>query len=181
MSLRLDDTNPSKEKEEFQDAIIEDLTLIGIKPDGAVTYTSDYFQYLYEMCIKLIKQGDAYADDTELETMRDERMKGIASKRRDRSVEETLRIFEEMKVTTNFSPRGKRACKTLTRFLRSVRPRDSPTAYEPESLRTMLTKPCATRLSTDATFKMLTTGQARRGRPIQCMTSHARSSTAILV
>ncbi|KAK3308523.1 tRNA synthetases class I, catalytic domain-containing protein [Chaetomium strumarium] len=96
LRLRLDDTNPSKEKQEYQDAIIEDLALMGIKPD-AVSYTSDYFDYLYEMCVRLIKEGHAYADDTDQETMRDERFKGIASKRRDRTVEENLRIFEEMK------------------------------------------------------------------------------------
>jgi glutamyl-tRNA synthetase len=96
LRLRLDDTNPSKEKQEYQDAIIEDLALMGIKPD-VLSYTSDYFDYLYDMCIRLIKEGHAYADDTDQETMRDERFKGIASKRRDRTVEENLRIFEEMK------------------------------------------------------------------------------------
>jgi glutamyl-tRNA synthetase len=96
LRLRLDDTNPSKEKQEYQDAIIEDLALMGIKPD-ALSYTSDYFDYLYEMCIRLIKEGHAYADDTDQETMRDQRWNGVASARRDRSVEENLRIFEEMK------------------------------------------------------------------------------------
>jgi len=96
LRLRLDDTNPSKEKQEYQDAIIEDLALMGIKPDF-VTYTSDYFDYLYDMAVRLIKEGHAYADDTALEAMREERWNGIASKRRDRSVEENLRIFEEMK------------------------------------------------------------------------------------
>lgn len=96
MRLRLDDTNPSKEKAEYQDAIVEDLALMGIKPD-AMTYTSDYFDYLYDMCKKLIGMGMAYADDTDQETMRDERMHGRPSKRRERTVEENLRIFEEMK------------------------------------------------------------------------------------
>ena len=96
LRLRLDDTNPDKEKEEYQDAIIEDLALMGIKPD-VLSYTSDYFDYLYDMCVRLIKEGHAYADDTDQETMRDERWKGIASKRRDRTVEENLRIFEDMK------------------------------------------------------------------------------------
>ncbi|KAG6300551.1 hypothetical protein E4U09_006727 [Claviceps aff. purpurea] len=96
MRLRLDDTNPAKESEEFQDAIVEDLALMGIKPD-ALTYTSDYFDYLYDMCKKLISMGKAYADDTDQETMRAQRMDGIPSKHRDRTVEETLRIFEEMK------------------------------------------------------------------------------------
>ncbi|KAI0835238.1 glutamyl-tRNA synthetase [Hypoxylon sp. FL0890] len=96
LRLRLDDTNPSKEKEEYQDAIVEDLALMGIKPD-VVTYTSDYFDHLYDTCLKLIKEGHAYADDTDVDTMREERGKGIASKRRDRTVEENLRIFDEMK------------------------------------------------------------------------------------
>ncbi|KAK4168070.1 putative glutamate--tRNA ligase, cytoplasmic [Cladorrhinum sp. PSN259] len=96
LRLRLDDTNPSKEKEEYQDAIIEDLALMGIKPD-TLTYTSDYFDYLHDMCIRLIKEGHAYADDTNQEEMRDQRWNGIASKRRELPIEETLRIFEEMK------------------------------------------------------------------------------------
>ncbi|KAK4646013.1 hypothetical protein QC761_206610 [Podospora bellae-mahoneyi] len=96
LRLRLDDTNPDKEKEEYQDAIIEDLAMMGIKCD-TLTYTSDYFDYLYDMAIKMIKEGHAYADDTDQETMRNERWNGIASKRRDTPVEENLRIFEEMK------------------------------------------------------------------------------------
>ncbi|KKY15884.1 putative glutamyl-trna synthetase [Phaeomoniella chlamydospora] len=93
---RFDDTNPTNEKEEFQQAIVEDLALMGIKPDKT-TYTSDYFEELYEYCKRLIKEGNAYADDTEQETMRAERMDGIASKRRDESVEANLARFEEMK------------------------------------------------------------------------------------
>jgi glutamyl-tRNA synthetase len=100
LRLRLDDTNPSKEKEEYQDAIIEDLALMGIKPD-VVTYTSDYFDHLYDTCLSLIKSGNAYADDTDVETMREERGKGIASKRRERTVEENLAIFEQMKNATD--------------------------------------------------------------------------------
>ncbi|KAL1852441.1 hypothetical protein Daus18300_012200 [Diaporthe australafricana] len=96
LRLRLDDTNPSKEKGEYQDAIIEDLALMGIKPDN-LSYTSDYFEYLYDMCKRLISEGHAYADDTGVEQMRDERWKGIPSKHRDMPIEETLRIFEEMK------------------------------------------------------------------------------------
>jgi glutamyl-tRNA synthetase len=69
---------------------------MGIKPDRT-SYTSDYLEDLYQYTIRLIKEGHAYADDTEQETMRDERFKGIASKCRDRSVEENLAIFEEMK------------------------------------------------------------------------------------
>lgn len=95
--IRFDDTNPSKEKIEFQDSIIEDLKLLGIKGDK-LTYSSDYFQEMYDLAVKMIKEGKAYCDDTPLEKMRAERMDGIKSARRDRSVEENLKIFtEEMK------------------------------------------------------------------------------------
>lgn len=96
LRLRLDDTNPAKESEEFQDAIIEDLRLMGIKADS-LSYTSDYFDYLHDMCKRLISEGHGYADDTDTETMQKQRFDGLPSARRDRSVEENLRVFEEMK------------------------------------------------------------------------------------
>ena len=96
---RFDDTNPSKEKEEFQDAIRDDLTLMGITPDK-VTFTSDYFEELYYYCVTMLKEGKAYADDTDQMVMRDERMKGVASKCRNNSVDENLAHFEEMKKGT---------------------------------------------------------------------------------
>lgn len=96
MILRFDDTNPLKEKQEFEDSIIEDLALMGITPDKT-SHTSDYFKELYDYAIESIKQGKAYADDTDRETMQKERMDGIASKRRDSSVDENLARFAEMK------------------------------------------------------------------------------------
>lgn len=93
---RFDDTNPSKEKEEFQTAIVEDLALMGIRPDKT-SFTSDYFEELYLYCIKVIKDGNAYCDDTEQEKMKHERWHGIKSERRDSSVAENLDRFEEMK------------------------------------------------------------------------------------
>ncbi|ORX71798.1 glutamyl-tRNA synthetase [Linderina pennispora] len=99
--IRFDDTNPNKEKVEFEESIIEDLRLLGIKGD-ALTHTSDYFQLIYDYAIKMINKGLAYADDTDQETMRAERMDGIASKCRDQSVEENLRRFKEMTEATEF-------------------------------------------------------------------------------
>ena len=99
MICRFDDTNPSKEKAEFEDAIVEDLALMGIEPDK-VSHSSDFFQEMYDYCVKIIKDGDAYADDTEKETMQKERMDGIKSRRRDRTVEENLATLEEMKQGT---------------------------------------------------------------------------------
>ncbi|MCJ1482755.1 hypothetical protein MMC06_002921 [Schaereria dolodes] len=96
---RFDDTNPTKEKEEFQDAIVEDLALMGIKPDKT-SYSSDYFQEMYDSCVKMLKERKAYADDTEQEIMRKERWDGTASKCREASMEDNLAHFEEMKKGT---------------------------------------------------------------------------------
>jgi glutamyl-tRNA synthetase len=72
---------------------------MGIKADKT-SHTSDYFQELYDYCVQMLKDGNAYADDTLQEKMRDERMNGIASERRDASVEDNLARFEEMKKAT---------------------------------------------------------------------------------
>ncbi|ORY05776.1 glutamyl-tRNA synthetase [Basidiobolus meristosporus CBS 931.73] len=101
MIVRFDDTNPSKEKVEYEESIKEDLKLIGVDSDN-VTHTSDYFDQLYEHALQLIKKGLAYADDTDQATMRDQRMHGVPSKNRDNSVEENLRRFEEMTKGTEF-------------------------------------------------------------------------------
>ena len=103
---RFDDTNPSKESEEFQDAIIQDLALMGIRPD-MTSYTSDYFDDLYLDCIQMIKNGNAYCDDTELTEMRDQRWNGRPSARRDSTVDENLARFEVMK---SGSVEGQRWC-----------------------------------------------------------------------
>lgn len=120
--IRFDDTNPSKEKTEFQDSIIADLATLGIKGDK-VTYSSDYFDQMYELAIQMIKDGNAYCDDTELEKMREERMVGDASQRRNRTVEENLQIFtEEMKNGTEIGVknclRAKIDYKALNKALR---------------------------------------------------------------
>ncbi|KDN52964.1 glutamyl-tRNA synthetase [Tilletiaria anomala UBC 951] len=104
--VRFDDTNPSKEKMEFEDSIVEDLALMGIQPDIR-SHTSDFFDELYRQVNLLIQQGDAYADDTLQEQMRAERMDGIASKRRDSTVEETMERFAEM---TKGTEEGRKWC-----------------------------------------------------------------------
>ncbi|KAJ3417380.1 hypothetical protein HDV05_004845 [Chytridiales sp. JEL 0842] len=104
--VRFDDTNPSKEKSEFEESIKEDLALLGIKPD-VITHTSDHFPVLYEYAIKLIKKGLAFVDDSTQEVMRAERMEFKNSKCRDLPVEENLRRFEEM---TKGSPEGLEMC-----------------------------------------------------------------------
>ncbi|KAJ3728456.1 glutamate-tRNA ligase [Lentinula raphanica] len=94
--IRFDDTNPSKEKTEFEETILEDLELLEIRGD-VVTHTSDYFDQLYDLAVKMIESGKAYADDTEREQMQLERREGIASAHRDDSVEDNLKHFAEMK------------------------------------------------------------------------------------
>jgi glutamyl-tRNA synthetase len=93
---RFDDTNPSNESSEFQDSILADLRSIGIMPDK-ITYSSDNFQAMYDFAIKLIKDGNAFADDSGLGKGDEERRNRLPSKRRDMSIEETLLRFAEMK------------------------------------------------------------------------------------
>lgn len=93
--VRFDDTNPSKEKSEFEESILEDLHMLGIHGDR-ITYSSDYFDQLAEHCRELIRRGKAYADDTPKEVMNEQRFHGHPSKNRDLSSEESLAIFERM-------------------------------------------------------------------------------------
>ncbi|KAI8954365.1 glutamyl-tRNA synthetase [Xylaria longipes] len=93
---RFDDTNPSKEKMEFQDAILFDLKLMNIVPEK-ISYSSDYFQQMHDYGVQLIKDGKAFADDSELGKGDEDRKNRLPSKRRDLSIEETLARFEEMK------------------------------------------------------------------------------------
>eukprot|EP01138_Halocafeteria_seosinensis_P010021 gb/GECG01010234.1/.p1 GENE.gb/GECG01010234.1/~~gb/GECG01010234.1/.p1 ORF type:complete len:784 (+),score=108.32 gb/GECG01010234.1/:1-2352(+) len=93
--LRFDDTNPIKEKAEYEDSIIEDLARLDIVPDR-VSHTSDFFPEIIEYARKLLRDGNAYADDTLKEQMRQERMDGIESSRRKESIENNLQRFEQM-------------------------------------------------------------------------------------
>ncbi|MCH5200029.1 MAG: glutamine--tRNA ligase/YqeY domain fusion protein [Oscillospiraceae bacterium] len=99
-NLRFDDTNPTKEDNEYVEAIIEDLRWLGAEPD-AIFYGSDYFQKTYEFAVELIKKGKAYVCDLNNEQMKEYRgtltEAGRNSPYRDRSVEENLELFEKMK------------------------------------------------------------------------------------
>ena len=99
-NLRFDDTNPAKEDEEFVDAIIEDIKWLGFEPDN-IFFGSDYFEEQYELAKKLIRKGLAYVDDSTQEEIREQKgtltEPGINSPYRDRSVEENLELFENMK------------------------------------------------------------------------------------
>lgn len=101
-NLRYDDTNPMKEKTEFVKSIAEDVQWIcGNLPQERIFYASDYFDKMYEYAIKLIKKGKAYVCDLSAEEIREYRgtltEPGKNSPYRGRSIEENLKLFEEMR------------------------------------------------------------------------------------
>ncbi|KAK6906152.1 glutamate-tRNA ligase [Kwoniella mangroviensis CBS 8507] len=93
--LRFDDTNPLKEEGEFEDAIKQDLEMIEIGFDKVV-HTSDHFDKIQQFTEQLIRQGDAFMDDTDGETVKEQRRAEIPSKNRDASIEENLARFKKM-------------------------------------------------------------------------------------
>jgi glutaminyl-tRNA synthetase len=99
-NLRFDDTNPSKEEQEYVDAIMDDVRWLGFQWDG-LYYASDYFDQLYEWAEELIKKGKAYVCDLTPDEIRKTRgtptRAGANSPYRDRSVEENLDLFRRMK------------------------------------------------------------------------------------
>ena len=98
--LRFDDTNPAKEEKRFMDAIINDIHWLGYTP-YKITFGSDYFDDDYNFAVGLIKEGLAYVDDLTKDEMREYRgtldTPGKESPYRNRSVEENLKLFEEMR------------------------------------------------------------------------------------
>ena len=100
-NLRFDDTNPTKEKSEFVESIKADVRWLGADFEGRLFFASDYFDQMYEGAVKLIRKGKAYVSDLTAEQMREYRgtltEPGKNDPNRERSVEENLRLFEEMK------------------------------------------------------------------------------------
>ncbi|XP_075719466.1 bifunctional glutamate/proline--tRNA ligase isoform X5 [Rhinoderma darwinii] len=99
--MRFDDTNPEKEKEDFEKVILEDVSMLQIKPDQ-FTYTSDHFERIIEYAQKLIREGKAYVDDTPAEQMKAEREQRTVSKHRNNAVEKNQQMWEEMKKGSEF-------------------------------------------------------------------------------
>ena len=99
-NLRFDDTNPVTEETEYVDSIKEDIKWLGFEWKNEL-YASDYFDKLYEYAVTLINKGFAYVDDISAETMAIEKgtptQPGVNSKYRERSIEENLQLFTEMK------------------------------------------------------------------------------------
>ncbi|KAM6207503.1 bifunctional glutamate/proline--tRNA ligase isoform 2-T2 [Sarcoramphus papa] len=99
--MRFDDTNPEKEKEDFEKVILEDVAMLHIKPDQ-FTYTSDHFETIMKYAEKLIQEGKAYVDDTPAEQMKAEREQRMESKHRNNCVDKNLQMWEEMKKGTEY-------------------------------------------------------------------------------
>ncbi len=100
-NLRFDDTNPTKEKIEFVESIKEDVKWLGADWEERLFFASDYFDQMYEAAVKLIKKGKAYVSDLSAEEIREYRGTLTEAGKEDpsanRSVEENLQLFEEMK------------------------------------------------------------------------------------
>ena len=100
-NLRFDDTNPTKEKTEYVESILEDVKWLGADFGDKFFYASDYFDAMYEAAIKLIKKGKAFVCDLSADEIREYRgtlsEPGKNSPYRDRSIEENLDLFERMK------------------------------------------------------------------------------------
>lgn len=100
-NLRFDDTNPAKEDMEYVESIKNDVAWLGFHWDGAIRYSSDYFDQLYDYALELIKKGLAYVDELTVDQIREYRgtltEPGINSPYRERSIEENLDLFTRMK------------------------------------------------------------------------------------
>ena len=98
-NLRFDDTNPTKEKDEYVEAIMEDIKWLGFKWEN-VFYASDYFQQLWDFAVELIKEGKAYIDEQPQEVILSQKgtptQPGIESPYRNRPAEESLELFHKM-------------------------------------------------------------------------------------
>ena len=100
-NLRFDDTNPTKEKSEFVESIKADVKLLGADWEDRLFFASDYFDQMYEAAVKLIKKGKAFVCDLTADQIREYRgtltEPGKESPYRNRTVEENLQLFEEMR------------------------------------------------------------------------------------
>jgi len=96
-NLRFDDTNPTKEEQEFVDGIIEDVRWVGAEWDDRLFFASDYFEQMYAWAIELIEKGVAYVDDLSSEEMSTYRQACTDSPYRERPIDENLDLFERMR------------------------------------------------------------------------------------
>src|SRR3990172_3949933 len=113
-NLRFDDTNPTKEEQEYIDSIKEDVRWLGFDWEDREFYASDYFEQLYQWAVQLVKAGKAYVCDLNADEVRQTRgtltSPGKNSPYRDRSIEENLDLFERMRAGE--FPDGSRTLRT---------------------------------------------------------------------
>lgn len=135
-NLRFDDTNPSKENNEYVENILQDIQWLGFKW-GNIYYASDYFEKLWDFAVWMIKKGNAYIDEQTAEEIAQQKgtptSPGTASPYRDRPIEESLALFEKMN-----TPRGRRrqhGSSRKTRYGESKHafPRSYHVSYHPNS------------------------------------------------
>ncbi|RNF16339.1 putative glutamyl-tRNA synthetase [Trypanosoma conorhini] len=105
--FRFDDTNPSKEKGHFEQAILDDVASLGVSWDIGPTFSSDYMDLMYEKAEELIEKNLAYCDKTPREEMQKCRFDGVPTRYRDVNIEETKRLWNEMK---NGTLEGQETC-----------------------------------------------------------------------
>ena len=100
-NLRFDDTNPTKEEQEYVDSIMDNVRWLGFDWEDRLYFASDYFDQLHEWAVMLIKEGKAYVDDQNAEEISEQRgtptQAGVESPFRNRTVEENLDLFERMR------------------------------------------------------------------------------------
>ena len=162
-NLRFDDTNPAKEETEYVDGIMADIRWLGFDWKGGLFFASEYYQQCYDIAVDWIKRGLAYVCELSPEEVRLYRgtltQPGRNSPYRDRPVEESLRLFEEMKAGKH--PEG-------SMILRMKIDMASPTS-------TCATRPCA------ASSSRSITARARRGAstPMYDRPSHRRCAGGI--
>ncbi|XP_058055585.1 bifunctional glutamate/proline--tRNA ligase [Anopheles bellator] len=104
--MRFDDTNPAKENVHFEQVILGDLKMLQIEPD-LFTHTSQYFDLMLDYCVRLLKEGKAYVDDTDPEQMKKEREERVESKNRSNAPERNLAMWAEM---VKGSAAGQKCC-----------------------------------------------------------------------
>uniref|UniRef100_A0A8B9JFK4 Bifunctional glutamate/proline--tRNA ligase n=1 Tax=Astyanax mexicanus TaxID=7994 RepID=A0A8B9JFK4_ASTMX len=99
--MRFDDTNPEKEKEDFEKVILEDVAMLQIKPDQ-FTYTSDHFPTIQRLAEQLLQEGKAYIDDTPPDVMKQEREQRVESRHRNNCEPKNMQMWEEMKAGSEY-------------------------------------------------------------------------------
>merc|ERR1740123_270231 len=115
MIVRLDDTNPSKEKAEYEENIMRDLRSLGVQPD-MVSHTSDYFDYYIKCCTRLLKSGHVYCDKTPRQQMKDERFDRVENAYRSQPIDENMRLWKEM---LDGSKEGQETCVRIKLDMKS--------------------------------------------------------------